>query len=118
MPLYEAILERYGTMSFSLPDGSLNPYTMIPMVTELLRDYGLKGEGSVETVADICVYPPDWFNPYDDLTGRLKKTGNTHTIHWYAKSWMEAEPAWKAALKRVARRVLGKEFFLKLKRFS
>ncbi|MBR1698724.1 MAG: glycosyl transferase [Bacteroidales bacterium] len=118
MPLYKAILDRYETMSFSLPDGSLHPYTMIPMVTEILVQNGLKGNGSIEQVSGIFVYPPDWFNPYDDLTGRLKKTGNTHTIHWYAKSWMEAEPTWKAALKRAARRVLGKEFFLKLKRFS
>ena len=106
MPLYAEILERYETMTFLLPDGSLNPYTMIPMVTQLLQEKGLKGDGTIEHVAGIDVYPSEWFNPFDDATGRLRKTGNTRSIHWYAKSWMPAEPAWKVNLKRLARRLI------------
>lgn len=106
MPLYAEILERYETMTFLLPDGSLNPYTMIPMVTQLLQENGLKGDGTIEHVAGIDVYPSEWFNPFDDATGRLRKTGNTRSIHWYAKSWMPAEPVWKVNLKRLARRLI------------
>ncbi len=90
MELYQNSLSRYETMSFSLEDGSLNPYTMIPMVTELLVAAGLKGEGTIEHIAGINIYPPEWFNPFDDLTGRLRKTENTRTSHWFAKSWMKS----------------------------
>lgn len=114
-PLFKSILDRYETMTFSLSDGSLNPYTMIPMVTELLVENGLKGDGSVKHVAGIDVYPPDWFNPFDNLTGKLRKTGNTRTVHWYAKSWMEPEPAWKTHLKRVIRRLFGRDFLQKFR---
>ena len=48
LQLYQEILSRYKTMSFSREDGSLNPYTMIPMVTELLVAAGLKGDGTIE----------------------------------------------------------------------
>ncbi len=106
MPLYAEILERYETMTFLLPDGTQNPYTMIPMVTQLLQEKGLKGDGTIEHVAGIDVYPSEWFNPFDDATGRLRKTGNTRSIHWYAKSWMPAEPVWKVNLKRLARRLI------------
>ena len=109
MPLYQKILSRYETMSFAREDGSLNPYTMIPMVTELLVAAGLKGDGTIEHIAGIDVYPPDWFNPFDDLTGRLNKTENTRSIHWFAKSWMEPEAVWKVFVKRILRRIIWKE---------
>lgn len=104
MPLYQEILSRYETMSFSREDGSLNPYTMIPMVTELLGEAGLKGDGTIEHIAGVNVYPPEWFNPFDDLTGRLRKTENTRSIHWFAKSWMEPEADWIVFVKRILRR--------------
>lgn len=109
MALYKAIVDKYETMTFCLPDGSLNPYTMIPMVTDLLKEKGLRGDGSIEHVAGVDIYPPDWFNPFDDATGRLRKTENTRTIHWFAKSWLPAEPAWKTNLKRMLRRLVGTE---------
>ena len=107
--LYQEILSHYKTMSFSRKDGSLNPYTMIPMVTELLVAAGLKGDGTIEHISGIDVYPPDWFNPFDYLTGRLHKTENTRSIHWFAKSWMEPEAVWKVFLKRVLRRIIRKQ---------
>ncbi len=109
MPLYQEILSRYEAMSFSREDGSQNSYTMIPMVTELLVAAGLKGDGTIEHVAGIDVYPPDWFNPFDDLTGRLRKTENTRSIHWFAKSWMKPEAAWKVFVKRILRRIIRKK---------
>ena len=114
MPLYREILDRYETMLFALEDGSLNPYSMIPMVTELLVAKGLKGGGKIEHVGGVDIYPPDWLNPFDDLTGRLRKTKNTRTIHWFAKSWLPPEPTWKVFAKRVVRRLLGKDVGLKV----
>lgn len=114
LPLYKDILDHYEAMPFLLSDGTINPCMMIPMVTNLLVKKGLKGNGKIEHVAGINIYPPDWFNPYDDATGRLQITDNTRTIHWYAKSWMPAEPAWKTRLKRVLRRIFGKERIMRL----
>ena len=117
MSLYKAVLNRFEQMSFLTESGILNPYTMIPMVTGLLTENGLKGDGSIERVAGVTVYPPDWFNPFDDLTGRLRKTENTRTIHWFAKSWLPAEPAWKTGTKRLLRRFFGTEMLTWLGQF-
>ena len=107
MSLYKALLDQFEQMPFLTENGSLNPYTMIPMVTDLLKDRGLTGNGTIERIEGITIYPPDWFNPFDDATGRLCKTDNTRTIHWFAKSWLLAEPAWKTAVKRLLRRLIG-----------
>ncbi len=115
MELYAEILHKYDSMSFLTPDGSLNSWSMIPMVTELLAGRGLKGDGTIEHIGGIDIYPPEWFNPFDDATGRLVKTSNTHTIHWYAKSWMKPEPGWRVAIKRVVRRIAGKDALSRLR---
>ena len=108
MSLYREILDRYETMSFLRHDGTQNPYSMIPMVTDLLQSHGLKGNGAIEHVAGIDIYPSEWFNPFDDATGRLRKTDNTRTVHWYAKSWMPAQPVWIVTAKRLIRRMMGR----------
>lgn len=105
MELYGEILERFAGMSFLAPDGSRNPYSMIPMVTELLAARGLKGNGGM--VDGFMVYPPRCFNPFDDATGRLRVAADTVAIHWYAKSWMQDEPLSAVQLKRLLRRVFG-----------
>ena len=114
MSLYKAILNRFEHMSFLTENGNSDPYTMIPMVTDLLKERGLVCNGTIERIACVNIYPPDWFNPFDDATGKLRKTENTRTIHWFAKSWMPAEPAWAIALKRALRRNLGKEAIQRL----
>ena len=117
MALYSAFLKKYESLSFLADNGERNPYSMIPLVTDLLTDRGLKGNDSIEHINDITVYPPDWFNPFDDATGQMRKTENTRTIHWYAKSWLPEEPAWKVAAKRIVRRLIGTDTLLKLKAF-
>ena len=109
MELFREILEQYDSMSFFAPDGTMDAYTMIPMVTELLARKGLTGNAGIEEVAGIRVYPASWFNPYDDATGQLKKTADTRTIHWYAKSWCPPEAKSRVFLKRMIRRILGTE---------
>ena len=107
MPLYKEILGRYDELSFFSDDGTRNPYSMIPMVTEILEKKGLVAGSGIQDVFGAVVYPQTWLNPFDDATGRLRKTGNTRAIHWYSKSWMPNENALSIKVKRLARRVLG-----------
>lgn len=38
-------------------------------------------------VSAVTVYPPDWFLPYDWQTDVMETSNNTHTIHYFNKSW-------------------------------
>lgn len=54
--------------------------------TEALLANGLKTNGERQTVLEAEILPRDWMCPYNDLTGVLKKTPNTFSIHWFTKS--------------------------------
>ena len=114
MTLYKEILDRYDTLPFMLENGERNPYSMIALVTDLLQSKGLVGNSGIEWVGGVLVYPKCWFNPFDDATGRLHKTPDTKSIHWYSKSWMPKESRFKVFAKRMARRILGKNFVSRL----
>ena len=116
MSLYAEILKRYDDMPFYDVEGNRNPYSMIPMVTDLLVSKGLKGGVGIENVTGMKVYPQEWFNPFEDSTGRLKTTDNTKTIHWYSKSWMPKESFIMLWAKRMARRLFGVDVVARLGR--
>ncbi len=81
--------------------------------TNALMYYGLKKDGSLQNVAGAVIYPEDYFNPYDDPTGRLNITENTYSIHWYAKSWMSKKTVLRSKLTRPLHRLFGKDAFRK-----
>ena len=115
-PVYGQILDGFAKLDYHLPDGSRNPYTMIPLVTDLMREKGLSGQEDIQEVEGIFIYAPDYFNPLDDATGRLRKTENTRTIHWFMKSWIAGESLWKIWIKRFLRRLLGSNCLTSLKK--
>ena len=87
MTFYEKALKAYSTQRFLNSDGTFNQRTIVKYNTELLEKEGLKPNNELQQVANIWIYPADYFNPFDDLTGIQKITENTRTIHWYRKSW-------------------------------
>ena len=54
--------------------------------TEALLACGLKTNGERQKVLESEILPRDWMCPYNDLTGVMKKTENTFSIHWFTKS--------------------------------
>jgi hypothetical protein len=81
--------------------------------TEALAEIGLVRNGQPQKHEDYVVYPADWFNPYDDPTGKLNKTENTHSIHWYAKSWMSGNARFRSIITKPLHRLFGKDAFRK-----
>ena len=71
-----------------------------------MERFGLIRNGREQVVAGIHVYPADYFNPVDSTTGKLTKTVNTYSIHWYSMSWLPKRVQMKAKLGRILRRVL------------
>ena len=84
--------------------------------TAALVKLGLKQNGSEQVIEGAHIFPMDFFNPYDDPTGRLNITDNTYSIHWYAKSWMSKRKIIRSKLTRPLHRLLGVNFFRKFKR--
>lgn len=106
MAFYEKALEAYSKLTFFNSDGTLNQKTIVKYNTELLEGDGLKAKNELQLVAGTWIYPVDFFNPLDDLTGRLKITENTRSIHWYTKTWLNVNPV-RAWLSRMSHRIFG-----------
>lgn len=79
--------------------------------TDALLAYGLVKNGQAQTVAGAQIFPKDYFNPFDDPTGRLEKTENTYSIHWYSKSWYSKKMVLRSKLTRPFHRLFGKDCF-------
>ena len=84
--------------------------------TTALKKLGLCLNGEKQDLGIAVVYPADYFNPYDDPTGRLNKTSNTVSIHWYSKSWMSKKTVLKSKLTKPLHRLFGVDFFRAQKR--
>ena len=107
MPIYKAILDYYSTLSFLQADGCYNMTdAVVNITTRELVKAGLKDTSGIQIVSDVTIYPADYFNPFDDATGRLNKTSNTRTIHWFTKTWLNVSP-WRQHISRLAHRLFG-----------
>lgn len=108
------VMEEFERTKFLNEDGSFNPKGIVPITTNVLLSKGLKQNGELQTIDEICVYPIEWFNPLDDATGRLRKTQNTHSIHWYTKSWMEPQSRFRTIVAHLFHRIFGTSFMSKV----
>lgn len=110
-PLFAEVIDYYKTLHFCNEEGVQNPGTVVAHTTHVLENHGLKRENKIQELDGlVTIYPQDWFNPFDDLTGVLEKTTNTHSIHWFSKTWLE-KPMIYFRITRILHRLLGPQFF-------
>ena len=76
--------------------------------TNALLNVGLQLNGKKQIVNGAIILPQEYFNPYDDVTGRLFKTNNTYSVHWFAKSWMKKRKIFRSKLSKLLHRLMGK----------
>ena len=79
--------------------------------TKALVQYGLKLDGLIQNVSDALILPMEYLCPFNDVTGELKTTDNTISIHWYSKSPHGKMAAWRAKFARPLHRILGINLF-------
>ena len=105
LSLYKEILDGFENLRFYKENGERNSYSMIPMVTDLLIQKGLKKDGSLQTVNNIILYPDEYFCPMDAVTGKVDITSDTYTIHWYTMSWLPKTRQWRVRIMRFLRSI-------------
>lgn len=100
-------LDRYKNRSFVKPDGSFETQTLPIIVKECLLNNGYKivKVNSIESAKhikekEIPVFPCTYFSPKSYLTGDLKITPNTHSIHHFSGSWLTPWQQFKIKIHR------------------
>ena len=93
------------------------PIVVCPALnTAALLPFGLVLDGSRQNIAGAEILPVDWLNPYDDPTGRLSKTKNTVSVHWYSKCWMSKGTILRSKLTKPFHRIFGTNCFHSIKK--
>lgn len=101
-PIVKQMLSEYDM----LLDGRHGVIGCPILNTRALLKFGFQPNGQMQKLPDATVYPRDFFNPYDDPTGILKKTDHTYSIHWYGKSWMSKGTVLRSKLTKPLHRIL------------
>lgn len=84
--------------------------------TKALVKLGLVQNGLEQKVCDAVIYPPSIFNPYDSATGKLNKTNETISIHWYAATWMSKRQKFRGMMTKPLHRIFGVNAFKRFRK--
>ncbi|MFI3164497.1 MAG: glycosyltransferase [Bacillota bacterium] len=112
----DAMIEEYNEITFISHDGSLNIVPCPRLNSKAMEKIGFIMNGKKQVVDNIIALPVEYLNPYDDPTGRMRKTENTYSIHWYGKSWIAKQKVIRSRITRVFHRIFGVDCFNFLKR--
>lgn len=88
LEIYGEILAAYHRCHFLGKDGKQDLTTVVSRVTDILKSHGLNEIRGIQHVCGINIYPAEYFNPKDYLTGAINVTENTRAIHHFSMSWL------------------------------
>ena len=118
IPEHNTVVSMYQKyMDLSADENNQYPLVTCPKLnTEPLVEMGLKLDDTFQVIEGAAILPSDYMNPYDDPTGRLSKTKNTISIHWYSKSWLDKKAIIRSILTKPFHRIFGNDCFDWLKK--
>lgn len=87
-PIYKEILDSYKKSSFIKENGQNDLTTVVTRVSDIFKKYGFTDENKIQKIADVTIYPVEYFCPKNYETGEINITENTYSIHHYDASWI------------------------------
>ena len=116
-PLIKLFLDSYMDKSFISEDGSQNQLTNVAIVTDILKNNGLKTNGEYQVLDGMgAFYPQTYFSPYDYINCREFITENTYAMHHFYKSWLPSKERLKGNIKLFASKVIGGENLARIRK--
>lgn len=114
-PTILAMKDEYAKVE---PDvDGVYPMIVCPKLnTSALAPFGLKLDGTRQNIAGAEILPADYLNPYDDPTGKLNKTANTMSVHWYSKSWLSKGTILRTKIMKPLHRIFGVDAFQRFRK--
>ncbi len=107
----KTMLEEYEP----LLDGKHGTVMCPKLNTAALVRLGLRPDGTLQRFDWGTVYPKEYFNPYESTTGRLEKTKNTVSVHWYMGSCLSKGARIRSKFTRPLHRIFGVDFWTRIK---
>lgn len=113
-PIIKFLRDDYENRTFVSADGELNLLAAPAINTKRLSEIGYCFEKNKMLKAEhegdcLTIFPYDYFCPKDYITGELKITENTYTIHHYDGSWTDDCWKWRSKFISKYHKVMGKK---------
>ena len=90
-PVVAAMLLDYDGVHFKKPDGSYDLTTCPIRNTGSIAHLLPEEIREVTRIPGSVIYPPEWFCPLSADGSQMRKTPNTHSIHWYSATWLRED---------------------------
>lgn len=114
--LIKQFLDSYNDKQFFKEDGRIDTLTNVAIVSDIVKQLGIKLDGSYQEVKGLAtIYPQEYFSPYDYINCYSKKTENTYTIHHYYKSWLPMSVRFKTYVKKFGAKIIGGKNIAKMR---
>ena len=114
-PTISAMVAEYEALTAANESDFLSVTCPVRNTAALLR-FGLRTDGTRQNIAGAEILPIEYLNPYDDPTGRLNRTNNTISVHWYSKSWMSKGTILRSKLTKPLHRIFGVDAFKRFRK--
>lgn len=85
--LLRDVLDHYESIHFVNETASGDLDNVVTYTTDILRKKGFVGGKEIECIDGVWIYPPEYFDPMEFITGKITITENTKSIHHYSASW-------------------------------
>lgn len=106
--LIKIFLDSYEEKKFIKEDGNYDELTNVAIVTNILKNMGLKTNGEYQEIEGVgAFYPQTYFSPYDYINCRKFITENTYAMHHFYKSWLPLKVRLKSNIKIIISKVIG-----------
>lgn len=102
------LLHYYDERHFVKPDGSFDTVPNTIIITEIVKNEGLRLDNTLQTVGEMTFYPSDYFCPKDPRDGVLHITENTACIHHFDGSWLSDQDKRFYDVSRYCERTFGR----------
>lgn len=91
--------------------------TVCNIVTDVMKNYGVTiNNETQEFKKGMVVYSSDYFCPKSLMTGKIKKTKNTVSIHHYLATWVKPSTKIKNKILQTIKRIVGEKTVEKIKK--
>lgn len=82
-------LDARKNIKFLYENGKQNRNTCGFYDTKVALEAGYVISGTTQNINGMNIYAYDYFHPYDYMSGTLKETSNTYSVHWFNGGWLD-----------------------------
>lgn len=107
-PLIVEFADIYTKLSFYDSRGKIIPGTNVQKLTDMLKKLGYVQKNIYQELnEEICIYPKEYFSPYDYINCYFNITEKTICVHHFFVSWMPWQTRAKKVIKRKLVKIIG-----------